>query len=326
MGRSLAVNAAPALTVIWNPIAGLDAGSARPAQAFYPGDPYVDMVGNDIFASRAGAAPHAANEALYRAHPGKPYALPEWGLAIDDAGFVSRICTFLKGRQRTKLASYHDARPSSPYDLGSKPAARAEYRRCITPLGGTATVLPPAPPTSAQLRLTADPVKGNAPLEVAFDTHVNLAKPVLRWELAFGDGEVLQRSGPPPDTVTHTYPKDGGYSATLTVYLEPPFVLAAARYVTQVQVKVGKKADQPLRLVATPRSGKAPFSASFRAITAVGTRWQFVPGDGTSRSGPGRPPRFLGHTYTTAGTYRAVLIVHLAPAERLLAYVDVRVR
>jgi PKD repeat protein len=189
-----------------------------------------------------------------------------------------------------------------------------------------ATVFPPAPPTSAQLRLTADPVKGNAPLEVAFDTHVNLAKPVLRWELAFGDGEVLQRSGPPPDTVTHTYPKDGGYSATLTVYLEPPFVLAAARYVTQVQVKVGKKADQPLRLVATPRSGKAPFSASFRAITAVGTRWQFVPGDGTSRSGPGRPPRFLGHTYTTAGTYRAVLIVHLAPAERLLAYVDVRVR
>jgi hypothetical protein len=326
VGRSLAVNAAPALTVIWNPIAGLDARSARPAQAFYPGDPYVDMVGNDMFASRAGVAPHAANEALYRAHPGKPYALPEWGLAFDDAGFVSKICTFLKRRQRTKLAAYHDARPSSPYDLGSMPAARAEYRRCITPLGGTATVLPPVPPTNSQLRLTADPVKGDAPLEVAFDTHVNLAKPVLRWELAFGDGKVLQRSGPPPDTVTYTYAKDGGYTSALTVYLEPPFVLAAARYVTQVQVKVGKKADQPLRLVATPRSGKAPFSASFRAITAVGTSWQFVPGDGTSRSGPGRPPRFLGHTYTTPGTYRAVLIVHLAPDERLLTYVDVRVR
>jgi PKD repeat protein len=82
-----------------------------------------------------------------------------------------------------------------------------------------------------------------------------------------------------------------------------------------------------LRLVATPRSGKAPFSASFRAIvTAPGTSWQFVPGDGSSRSRLGKPPRFLGHTYTTAGTYRAVLIVHLGPAERLLAYVDVRVR
>jgi beta-mannanase len=42
--------------VIWNPIAGFGAGSARPAQEFYPGDPYVDMVGNDIFASRAGSA------------------------------------------------------------------------------------------------------------------------------------------------------------------------------------------------------------------------------------------------------------------------------
>ena len=67
------------LTVIWNPIAGLDARSAKPAQAFYPGDAFVDMVGNDIFATRTGVASHAANEALYRAHPGKPYALPEWG-------------------------------------------------------------------------------------------------------------------------------------------------------------------------------------------------------------------------------------------------------
>ena len=327
VGRELAVNPAPGLTVIWNPIAGFDARSARPAQAFYPGDAYVDMVGNDMFATRAGVASHAANEALYRAHPGKPYALPEWGLSIDDPGFVKKICAFLKNRQRVKLAAYYDARPGSPYDLGSKAAARAEYRRCITPLGAKATVLPPGPPTSAQLRLSADPVKGNAPLEVAFDTHVSLAKPVLRWELAFGDGKVLQRSGPPPDTVTYIYPKDGVYTATLTVYLEPPFVAAAVRYVTQVQVRVGKKADEPLRLVAAPRSGKAPFSASFRAsVTAPGTSWQFVPGDGTSRSGQGRPPRFLGHTYTTAGIYRAVLIVHLGPTERLLAYVDVRVR
>ena len=68
----------------------------------------------------------------------KPYALPEWGLSIDDPGFVKRICTFLKTRPRTKLAAYYDARPGSPYDLGSKAASRAEYRRCITPLGAKA--------------------------------------------------------------------------------------------------------------------------------------------------------------------------------------------
>lgn len=323
----LEVNAPPALTVIWNPIAGLDARSARPAQAFYPGDPYVDMVGNDMFASRAGVASHAANEALYRAHPGKPYALPEWGLSIDDPAFVRRICTFLKTRPRTKIAAYYVARPRSPYDLGSSPAARAEYRRCITPLGARASMLTPGPPTSAQLKLAPKPVKGDAPLDVTFSTHENLPKPVVRWELAFGDGKVAQGGGSAPATVTHTYSKDGVYTATLIVYLEPPFTAAAIRYVTKARVKVGKKADEPLRLVATPRAGKAPFSVSFRAaVTAPGTSWDFVPGDGTSRSGQGKPPRFLGNTYTTPGTYRAVLIVHLASNERLLAYIDVEVR
>ena len=123
VGRELAVNAPSALTVIWNPIAGFDARSPRPAQEFYPGDAFVDMVGNDIFASRRGVASHAANEALYRAHPGKPYALAEWGLAVDDPGFVRRICSFLKTTSRTRLAVFYDARPRSRYDLGSKPAS-----------------------------------------------------------------------------------------------------------------------------------------------------------------------------------------------------------
>ena len=323
----LDVNAVPALTVIWNPIAGLDARSTRPGQIFYPGDRFVDMVGNNMFASRAGIASHAANEALYRAHPGKPYALPEWGLSIDDAGFVKKICTFLKTRFRTKVAAYYDAQPGSAYDLGSNPAARAEYRRCITPLGADASMLAPGPPTSTQLKLTPEPVKGDAPLDVTFSTRENLAKPVVRWELAFGDGKVLQGSGSPPATVTHTYSKDSVYTATLIVYLEPPFTAAAIRYVTKTRVKVGKKAEEPLRLVAAPRAGKAPFSVSFRAaVTAPGTSCDFVPGDGTIRSGLGKPPRFLGNTYTTPGTYRAVLIVHLASNERVVAYIDVEVR
>ena len=92
-------------------------------------------------------------------------------------------------------------------------------------------------------------------------------------------------------------------------------------------MKVGKKADLLLRLTPSMRSGKAPFSANFRAsATAASTSWEFVPGDGTSRSGEGRPPRLIGHTYRTAGTYRAVLIVNLGPGERVLASAEVRVR
>ena len=59
-------------------------------------------------------------------------------------------------------------------------------------------------------------------------------------------------------------------------------------------------------------------------------RWQFVAGDGKSREGTGKPPRFLGHTYAARGVYRAVLIVYLQPqvqgtVVRLLTFADVRV-
>lgn len=134
LGRRLPENPVSRLTVIWNPIAGMDSGSSRPAQRFYPGDPYVDMVGNDIYASRSGYASYAANEALYRAHPWKPYAIAEWGTSVDDPGFVDAICRFLKTRPRTRLAAYYSAR-SSPWELADKPRARAAYRRCVTPLG-----------------------------------------------------------------------------------------------------------------------------------------------------------------------------------------------
>ena len=134
VGRVLPANPVERLTVIWNPIAGMDSGSARPAQGFYPGDAFVDMVGNDIYASRVGLASHAANEALYKAHPWKPYAIAEWGTSVDDPGFVTAICRFLKTRPRTRLAAYYSP-GASPWLLGDKPRARAAYRACVTPLG-----------------------------------------------------------------------------------------------------------------------------------------------------------------------------------------------
>ena len=113
------------------------------------------------------------------------------------------------------------------------------------------------------------------------------------------------------------------------MHVAPPFTPVAARYLTQSRVTVGKGGKELLRLTPAPRAGKAPLSVSFRAAVdtpdAV-TRWDFVPGDGTSRSGDGKPPRFLGHTYTQRGTYRAVLIVHLAAGKRILTYVDIVVR
>jgi hypothetical protein len=134
VGRRLPANTLERLTVIWNPIAGMDLGTRNPGQQFYPGDRFVDMVGNDIYASSSGVASYAANEALYRAHPSKPYAIAEWGTSVDDPGFVTAICRFLKTRPRTRLAAYYSP-GSSPWLLGDKPRSRAAYRRCVTPLG-----------------------------------------------------------------------------------------------------------------------------------------------------------------------------------------------
>jgi Glycosyl hydrolase family 26 len=134
LGRSLPANPVGRLNVIWNPIAGMDSGSRRPAQRFYPGDRFVDVVGNDMYARHYGVASHAANEALYRAHPWKPYAIAEWGTSVDDAGFVNAVCSFLKTHPRTRLAAYYSVR-GSPWELTDKRRARAAYRRCVTPLG-----------------------------------------------------------------------------------------------------------------------------------------------------------------------------------------------
>jgi hypothetical protein len=333
VSRALPVNPAPRLTVIWNPVAGISL-----AQEFFPGNAYVDMVGNDIYASIRGVASYRANEQLYARHSSKPYSLPEWGLqGIDDETFIRRICNFLKSRSRTRLAAYFEAKPGSRFDLGNKPRGRAEYRRCVTPIGGTASrgpALPPGPPTQEMMALTVDPAEGAAPLPVTFTTTVNLGnRPIARWELAFGDGRVQQGTGIPPRTIPYTYTANGVFNAALIVYLAPPFTGTAIRLITQAQVRVGQNSGEILRIIPNVSTGRAPLAVSFRTIVNVPqpvVRWELVHGDGTSRGGEGRPPSFLGKTYQRAGLYRAVLIVYLQPqfqgtVVRLLTYADIRV-
>jgi hypothetical protein len=105
------------------------------AEAYYPGDKFVDVVGDDLYDIR-GKAEWPAAEALYRAHPNKPFAFPEWGLwGIDDPAFVVQMAQFVKSHPRTRLIAYFNAKPGSNFDLASKPKSLAAYRRLIVPLG-----------------------------------------------------------------------------------------------------------------------------------------------------------------------------------------------
>jgi len=133
---SMEIPTNPFVKVIWNPQGyGSPDVPGNSAQAYYPGDRYVDVVGDDLY-DIGGKAEFAAADKLYKAHPSKPFSFPEWGLwGIDDPKFVQQMATFVKSHPRTKLLSYFNAKPGSIFDLASKPKSLAAYKRYILPLG-----------------------------------------------------------------------------------------------------------------------------------------------------------------------------------------------
>jgi hypothetical protein len=126
----------PKLRMVWNPQGfGAPDVPGNAAQAYYPGDAYVDVVGDDLYDLRGHGAAWSAAEKLYRAHPTKPFAFPEWGLwGFDDPQFVRRMAVWVRHHLRVEFISYFSGRPGSLWDLASKPASRAAYRSGITSL------------------------------------------------------------------------------------------------------------------------------------------------------------------------------------------------
>jgi hypothetical protein len=135
-GGYLPANPMPMTRVIWNPQGFGDPDiPGNSAQAYYPGNAYVDVVGDDLY-DLHGKAEWAAAKALYKAHPGKPFSFPEWGLwGIDDPVFVKTMGQFVRSHPRTEMLAYYESVAGSVFDLETKPASRAAYRKYITTLG-----------------------------------------------------------------------------------------------------------------------------------------------------------------------------------------------
>jgi hypothetical protein len=133
--QDLAVNPKSRLRIIWNPLGFSE--PKRPGNTpadYYPGDAYVDIVGGDIYKTPTNVGHLTALETLYRAHPNKPFSIPEWGLqSVDDPDFVRRLAAFIRTHRRTEVVAYFNQ--GAEYDLASKPMSRAAYRRYILPLG-----------------------------------------------------------------------------------------------------------------------------------------------------------------------------------------------
>jgi hypothetical protein len=127
----------PKLRIVWNPQGfGAPNMPGNSAKAYYPGDAFVDVIGDDLYDIRGHGATWPAADSLYRAHPSKPFAFSEWGLwGFDDPQFVREMASWVKHHRRVEFIAYYAGRRGSIWDLASKPASRAAYRTAITPLG-----------------------------------------------------------------------------------------------------------------------------------------------------------------------------------------------
>jgi hypothetical protein len=137
-GSDLPANPTSKLRIIWNPLGGgQPATTANAFYQFYPGDRYLEVVGNDLYGA-SGQFAQPQNEVLYafaREHR-KPFAFPEWGVkSADYPAFVRYVCSFIRSHAGVELAAYYKSQPGGIFDLANKPASRQVYRTCITPLG-----------------------------------------------------------------------------------------------------------------------------------------------------------------------------------------------
>jgi PKD repeat protein len=150
---------------------------------------------------------------------------------------------------------------------------------------------------------TAEPTSGVAPLTVCFDGSQSYdpeGEPLTYyWDLGV-DGAVAVTP-----TVCHVYQTAGRYTVTFTV--------ADVRNATDTEVMVitvQPPANQPPTAspTATPNTGPAPLTVHFAANASdpdgdqLTYTWNFGDGETSTASDP-------SHTYTTAGTFVAVLTV-----------------
>jgi hypothetical protein len=119
------------VSFVWAPqTAGTPETQANSAQAYYPGDAYVDWVGTDFYSLYPN---FTGLRRFYAEHPGKPFAFGEWALWNGDAaGWVRELFAFVATHRRVGMALYNQGeRADGPFRLARYPSSRAEIRRLI---------------------------------------------------------------------------------------------------------------------------------------------------------------------------------------------------
>jgi hypothetical protein len=122
----------PQVSFLWVPqTEGSPNIPANSADAYYPGDAYVDWVGTDFYSLFPN---FGGLERFYAAHPGKPFVFGEWALWDgDDPGWVSQLFHFVSSHPRVRMLLYNQGeRANGPFRLSRYPESRREIRRLLS--------------------------------------------------------------------------------------------------------------------------------------------------------------------------------------------------
>ena len=147
----------------------------------------------------------------------------------------------------------------------------------------------------------ANPNSGDTPLTVQFtDTSSDTDGTIASWNWNFGDGGTSAAQNP-----SHTYNSAGTYTVTLTVTDDDDATDSAS---TTISVSSPGNQLPNASFNANPSSGEPPLSVQFTDTSAdpdgeiVSWNWNFGDGGRSTEQNP-------GHTYNSAGTYTATLMV-----------------
>ncbi len=151
---------------------------------------------------------------------------------------------------------------------------------------------------------TTNVIEGQAPLAVSFDASASNDPDgtIASYTWSFGDGQNGEG-----DSGTHIYMEEGTYTVILTVVDDAGALATASQVIT---VTPPENQSPTAAFNATPDSGQPPLNVMFNASesedpdgTISSYDWDF--GDGSAH-GSGVA---VVHTYTSSGSYQAILTV-----------------
>jgi len=158
----------------------------------------------------------------------------------------------------------------------------------------------PNEPQSVGCYAAASPMGGKAPVTVSFAGQGKRGTAPYTYSWDFGDGQT--GSG---QFTSHIYTDPGSYTVTLTVTDS----LNQTSQDTHLKINISSSTGLSATAQASTTSGKVPLTVDFTAVAQGGVPsytyvWNF--GDGTTETTTNTT---ISHTYTTPGTYTAVLTV-----------------